>query len=289
MSPSITPSSIRPPAVAGAFYPASSRTLQRDVDDLLEKAAPTKTAGSVIGLVSPHAGYVYSGLTAAHAYKVLKGRTFDAVIVVGPSHQEYFQGISIYPGASYRTPLGTVPIHEGLRSKLVQENKRIVLLEAGHRGEHSVEVQLPFLQRVLGEFSFVPVVMGDQTLELCENLAEAIAFAVSGLDVLLVASSDLSHYHPYAEAVLLDSRVIELVELFEPSELMEKLNHRELEACGGGPIVAVMLAAQKLGAGNARVLHYCNSGDITGEKDAVVGYLSAIFSNEPPGLPRKVN
>ncbi|HEY6953378.1 MAG TPA: AmmeMemoRadiSam system protein B [Bacteroidota bacterium] len=289
MSASASLSSIREPAVAGAFYPASARTLQRDVDELLDKAAPAKPAGRVFGVVSPHAGYVYSGFTAAHAYRALKGMTFDAVIVVGPSHQEYFRGISVYSGRGYRTPLGTVPVNDSLRSAIVQEEKRIVCSDAGHRGEHSVEVQLPFLQRVLGEFSFVPVVMGDQTADLCENLAEALAGAVSGNNVLLVASSDLSHYHPYAEATLLDNRVVDLVELFEPAALMEKLKHRELEACGGGPIVAVMLAARKLGAMSARVVHHCNSGDITGEKDAVVGYLAAILSNNPPDHPRKVN
>jgi len=285
---SATPS-VRAPAVAGTFYPAPARTLQHDVDDLLERAASLKGFSSVYGLVSPHAGYVYSGFTAAHAYKVIRGRKFDAVVVVGPSHQEYFQGVSVYPGESYRTPLGVVPINRELRERMVCDEKRIFLSAAGHRGEHSVEVQLPFLQRVLGEFSFVPVVMGDQTLELCENLSVAITSAVQGQSVLLVASSDLSHYHPYNEAMSLDQRVIELVDSFDPTRLMERLDHRELEACGGGPIVTVMLAARKLGANSARVVHYCNSGDVTGEKDAVVGYLSAIISKESSDLPPRVN
>jgi AmmeMemoRadiSam system protein B len=131
--------------------------------------------------------------------------------------------------------------------------------------------------------------MGEQTNELCEKLSEAISSAVMGRNVLLVASSDLSHYHPYDEAVLLDRRVIDLVESYDPLQLMERLDHRELEACGGGPIVTVMLAARQLGANKARVIHYCNSGDITGEKNAVVGYLSAIFSQESSGLPQRAN
>jgi AmmeMemoRadiSam system protein B len=289
MTTSATPASVRPPAVAGTFYPASAGKLQRDVDDFVEKATAPKNPGTIYGLVSPHAGYVYSGFTAAHAYKTVKGMSFDSVIVIGPSHQEYFEGISVYPGGSFRTPLGTIPINSDLRSQIIDKEKRIFLSTAGHRAEHSVEVQLPFLQRVLGAFSFVPVVMGDQTLELCENLADAISSAVKGGDVLLVASSDLSHYHPYNDAVLLDRRVIELVESFEPLQLMDKLDRRQLEACGGGPIVAVMLAARKLGATEAHVLHYCNSGDITGEKGAVVGYLSASFSSSSSDISPKVN
>jgi AmmeMemoRadiSam system protein B len=289
MTSSAPSSSVRPPAVAGTFYPGSAGRLQRDVDDLLEKASPLPVGGSVYGLVSPHAGYVYSGFTAAHAYKAVNGMSFDSVIVVGPSHQEYFEGISVYPGEGFRTPLGTIPIDNDLRAQLIEKNKRIFLSPSGHRAEHSVEVQLPFLQRVLGSFSFVPIAMGDQTLELCEILADAIASAVKGRNVLLVASSDLSHYHPYDEAIFLDRQVIEIVEAFDPLRLMDKLDHRQLEACGGGPIVAVMLAVRKLGATTSRVLHYCNSGDITGDRGGVVGYLSAAFSRASSEISPKVN
>jgi MEMO1 family protein len=282
-------SAIRVPAVAGTFYPASARKLQQDVDEFLERALTPEHIGNICGLISPHAGYMYSGFTAAHAYANLKNRTFDTVIVIGPSHQEYFQGVSVYPGESYRTPLGVVPIHHELRSKIIRSEKRIFLSDAGHHTEHSVEVQLPFLQRVLGTFSFIPIVMGDQTIALCESLAEAVASAVAGKNVLLVASSDLSHFHPYEEAVMLDKRVIELVESYDPIKLMERLDHRELEACGGGPIVAVMLASRMLGANSARVTHYCNSGDVTGEKSAVVGYLSALFSKESSSPTPRAN
>jgi AmmeMemoRadiSam system protein B len=289
MTPSTAIPSVRLPVVAGAFYPGSAKTLQRDVDDMLAKAVLPGQFGTLFGIVSPHAGYMYSGFTAAHGYKALKGKKFDAVVVVGPSHQEYFDGITIYPGTSYRTPLGEVPIDDELRARIIKGGKRISLSVAGHRTEHSVEVQVPFLQRALGTFSFVPVVMGDQSPELCLALADAIVSAAAGKKILLVASSDLSHYHPYEDALSLDRRVIELVESFEPLRLLESLEHRHLEACGGGPIVAVMLAAKKLGANSARVVHYCNSGDVTGDKGAVVGYLSAMLTNEPQGLPPQVN
>ncbi len=288
MSPATT-TTVRQPEVAGTFYPGSASTLGRDVDEMLGRAEIPDRYGTLVGIVSPHAGYMYSGFTAAHGYKALTGRRYDAVIVVGPSHQEYFDGISIYPGTRYRTPLGEVPIHEALRSKLVGAGGDIRLSVAGHRTEHSVEVQIPFLQRVLGSFSFVPVVMGDQTAELCHTLADAIVSAASGQNVLLVASSDLSHYHPYQDAVSLDRRVVDLVEAFQPLQLLDSLQHRRLEACGGGPIVAVMLAAAKLGATTARVIHYCNSGDVTGDKSAVVGYLSATLTNETQDRPPRVN
>jgi len=289
MTPAAAIPSVRPPVVAGTFYPGSARTLQRDVDDMLERAVLPGQFGTLFGIVSPHAGYMYSGFTAAHGYKSLRGRKFDAVVVVGPSHQEYFDGVTIYPGTSYRTPLGEVPINDDLRARIIKAGKNISLSVAGHRTEHSVEVQIPFLQRALGSFSFIPAVMGDQSTELCLDLADAIASAASGQNVLLVASSDLSHYHPYEDAMSLDRRVIEMVEAFEPLRLMESLEHRRLEACGGGPIVAVMTAAKKLGANSARVVHYCNSGDVTGDRAAVVGYLSAMLTNEPLGLPPQVN
>ncbi len=289
MSSGAVIASVRLPAVAGTFYPSSATRLRSEVDDFIERASPPPGIGRVFGIVAPHAGYVYSGFTAAHGYKALRDRIFETVIVVGPSHQEYFQGISVYPGEYYRTPLGDVPIDGDVRTKLIEGREGIVASVAGHRGEHSVEVQLPFLQRMLGAFSFVPVVMGDQTLELCEQLAEAIASAAPEDNVLLVASSDLSHYHPYEEACVLDQRVIELVERFEPQQLLERLSRRELEACGGGPIVAVMLAAKRLGANTAKVVHYCNSGDITGDKSAVVGYCSAILTGESSTIPPKAN
>jgi MEMO1 family protein len=268
---------VRLPAVAGSFYEGDRGLLQQHVDRLLRLAPDSRLVGAVRGLVSPHAGYLYSGATAAAAYKTLKGSSFDAVLMVGPSHREFFDGISIYPGDAYRTPLGDIPIHKQLRAALVEESPAIQLLEAGHREEHCLEVQLPFLQRVLGEFSFVPMIIGNQRKELCLALGHAIASVAKGHNILMVASSDLSHYHPYEVAVGLDRRVIEHVESFDPQALMAQIDEERVEACGGGPVVAVMLAAKLLGANKSRVLFYCNSGDVTGDRSAVVGYLSAAF------------
>jgi AmmeMemoRadiSam system protein B len=270
-------SRVRPPAVAGAFYDADPNALRRSVDVLLERAKEPAIRGILRGLVSPHAGYVYSGGAAAVGYKLLKGHAYDAVILVGPSHREFFSGASIYPGDSFRTPLGDVPIHKEIREELVQNCPAIKLSDAGHRSEHCLEVQLPFLQRALGDFSFVPIIIGSQLRETCLAVGDALAHVALKRNVLFVASSDLSHYHPYEDAVDLDRRVIGRVEAFDEDGLMRELESERVEACGGGPVVSVMRAAKIAGANRAKALFYCNSGDITGDREAVVGYLSAAF------------
>jgi len=268
---------VRPPAVAGMFYDDSPTSLRKNVDGLLERARIPKLQGTVRAVVSPHAGYIYSGFTAAHAFKLLEGHNYDCVIIVGPSHKEYFDGISIYEGDAYQTPLGKTAVNIEVRSELLKDEKVIVASNAGHRSEHSIEVQLPFLQRVLGDFTFVPVIMGDQRRQLCDELADALVRVAVNRNILLVASSDLSHYHSYDEAVRLDKRVINEIGNFNPDTFLDKLEDKSFEACGGGPIAAVMKAAKRPGANKAEVLHYCNSGDITGDKSAVVGYLAAAF------------
>jgi AmmeMemoRadiSam system protein B len=268
---------VRAPAVGGMFYEKSPAALRKNIDEMLNRVQLPKVEGTVRAVVSPHAGYVYSGFTAAHAYKLLEGKKYDCVIAVGPSHREYFDGISIYSGDAYETPLGKVPINHKVRSEILQGEKNIVASVDGHRSEHSLEVQLPFLQRVLKEFSVVPIIMGDQRRQLCEQLTGALARVMANHNILLVASSDLSHFHAYDEAVLLDKRVIQAVERFNSDVFIDELEKKSFEACGGGPIAVAMKTARQLGANRAEVLHYCNSGDITGDKSGVVGYLAAAF------------
>lgn len=271
---------VREPAVAGLFYENRPAELDREVKHYLGKTSGKALQGTVRGLVCPHAGFMYSGQTAAHGYAQLRGRSYDAVVIVGPSHREYFEGISIHPGSAFVTPLGPVPIHDAVRSEIAAHHPSIEISTVGHRAEHSVEVQLPFLQEVLTSFSFVPIVMGEQRKELCYLLADALVQAGRRFNLLLVASSDLSHYHPYDDAVRLDRSVVQYIESFETSAFMEKLEYNQAEACGGGPIVAVMKAASELGATRAHILHYCNSGDVSPRRDAVVGYVAAAFVQE---------
>lgn len=271
---------VREPAVAGLFYPDFHGTLSTEVDELLLRAKTVPIPGRLKALIAPHAGYRYSGYTAAIGYKGLKGQTFESVVIVGPSHREYFDWISVYSGDSFRTPLGIVPLDQELRERILRGGKKIQAGEIGHREEHSVEVQLPFLQKALQGFQFVPIIMGDQKREYCDLLATALADAIGDRNVLMIASSDLSHYHTYREAVQLDREVIEIIERYDPETLLERLGKEDVEACGGGPIAVVMKTARNLGALKAKSLYYCNSGDVTGEKDTVVGYLSAALTQE---------
>ncbi len=267
---------IRQPAVAGSFYPADPKDLGAMIDGFLSKAAPPPLE-NVVALVAPHAGYVYSGQVAAYSYALMKGRKFDRVVVIAPSHYEGFDFSSVYDGAAYQTPFGQVPVDQDFARKLAKASPLIKLSGAGHtptadRPEHSVEVQLPFLQRVLGQFQLVPVIMGDQSYEACRALGVALAKLVQGTNTLIVASSDLSHYHTYDEAASLDHKTLKAIGEYDYFDLSRNLERRVWEACGGGPIVATMIAAERLGATQAKVLHYANTGDVTGDHSRVVGY-----------------
>ena len=278
---------LRKPAVAGSFYPGDRKTLSRQVGEYLSKAAKEEVAGEIIALVSPHAGYMYSGLVAAHAFKVVEGMKFDAVVILAPSHRFPFQGASVYDRGGYETPLGVLQIEKELCQKLKSESNLIQDLPRAHSQEHSLEVQLPFLQAVLGKFTLVPMVMGSQDYRSCEAVGKAIARAVKGKKVLLVASTDLSHYHPYDRAVQLDRIVLDGIQAFDAQKLSRDLDSGKGEACGGGPVIAVMVAAKELGANRAKVLKYMNSGDVTGDRSGVVGYAAAVFFRNSEGLEKE--
>ncbi len=268
---------IRPPVVTGSFYSDDPDYLKRQITDFLSRAEKTELEGKIYGLISPHAGYVYSGQVAAWAYKQVSGERYESVVVIAPSHREYFPLISVFEGAGYRTPLGDVPVDQELAQGLADAEDKIILSSEGHRDEHSLEVQLPFLQMVLGDFRMVPVVMGDQGLENCRRLGEALARVLSGKPALVVASTDLSHFHPYQTAVDLDRVVIQHLEDYDVPGLSQDLEGGNCEACGGGPMMAAMIGCQKLGARKARAVQYKNSGDVTGDKSGVVGYLGGVL------------
>lgn len=274
----ISKTDIRRPAVADAFYPGDPDILNKEIEELLNKSETVELNGEIKALVSPHAGYMYSGLVAAVGYKLLAGRAFSVVAIISPSHKEYFSGISVFNGKGYATPLGIVPVASELANKLIEQNPRIISSWAGHREEHALEVQLPFLQKSLTNFSIIPIVMGQQDYDTCNILGNALALVLREVPALIVASSDLSHYYPYSEAVKIDKASIDLVESFNETDFMDALEKGISQACGGGPIAAAMVASKKEGANNAKMLCYKNSGDVTGDHAAVVGYLSAAFS-----------
>jgi len=289
--PAAGPQKTRPPAVAGSFYPGDAKELAKVVDGFLAKAVVEPLAGPLVALVAPHAGYEYSGQVAAHAFALLKGRKIDRVVVISPCHIEAFEFSAIYDGDAYATPLGPIPIDKEFARRLVAQSPLIKISGRGHgivqgRGEHSLEVELPFLQRVLGSFKLVPIVMGDQRYEVERALGVALAKAIQQgrpagspppADTLIVASSDLSHFHPYDEAVRLDRKVLNALEEWDYFNMSHNFERRLWEACGGGPIVAAMIAAERLQANRAKVLKYANSGDTAGDKSRVVGYAAAAF------------
>lgn len=271
--------SVRRSAVAGSWYPGTAPAIVAEVEGYLRAVACPPVPGRLVALISPHAGLRYSGPVAAHGYSLLRGRSRLTAVLVGPSHRHAFEGIALHARGAFETPLGHAPVDEDLAAALLAADGRIVDAPQAHRDEHSLEMQLPFLQHLVPDLRIVPVLMGEQSRQEAGALSAALAHALAGRDALLVASSDLSHYHPAPVAHRLDAFVAEDVRRFDAVSLMARLERSHEHACGGGPMVAVMDAARALGADTATVLRYADSGD-AGERDKsrVVGYLSAALS-----------
>jgi MEMO1 family protein len=272
---------VRPLAVAGSFYPADPAELGKMIEGFLAKVAPSPV-NDLVAIVSPHAGYEFAGPVAAYSYALLKGRKYDRVVVIAPSHYEAFGYASVYDGSAYTTPLGQVPVDQAFAAKLAGTSKVIRLSGAGHtpsrdKLEHSIETQLPYLQKVIGQFQLVPIIMGDQSYEACRALGVALAKLVEGTNTLIVASSDLSHYHTYDQAGKMDHKTLRAIEEWDYLSMSRNFDAEVWEACGGGPIIAAMIASERLGANQAKVLKYLNSGDTGNDKSRVVGYGAAIF------------
>ena len=284
---------IRKPVVAGAFYPGDSLSLSKKIAGFYKNVKKEALAGEIVGLVAPHAGYDYSGQVAAYGFKQLEGMEFDVVVVISPFHYDRFSGSSVYDGSAYETPLGKIQVDKELVSKMVGLSEDVHLSDRGHammglRGEHSLEVELPFLQIVLGDFKLVPIVMGDQDFESCEALGQALAKALKNKKALIVASSDLYHGQGRDEAVKRDKVVLDRVNSFDYRGLYDDVAQGKCMACGSGPIIAAMIAAKGLGADQSKVLHYANSYDVTGDESYVVGYMAAVFSRSGSSTKAKI-
>lgn len=268
----------RAPAVAGSFYPGSPDLLRRDIEGYLSQKHPP--AGAEIkpkALIVPHAGYYYSGAVAADAYRLVAGEEFDLVVILAPSHHHYFTGASIYSIGNYETPLGEVKVDCELGESLIAQYPAINFIAEAHRQEHSLEVQLPFLQVVLGDFMMLPLILGEQSWGMAENLAEIIADLARNRRLLLIASTDLSHFHDAETAEFLDRQIVDAVAAFDPAAFWSLIENRKAEACGAGPLLTVMQAALKLRARRAEILTYRHSGMVSGDNDRVVGYLAAAL------------
>ena len=267
---------IRPAAVAGDWYPGTATGLAAAVDRHLA-ATPGDMPGELVALIAPHAGLRYSGAVAARAYRLLRGRVFDVVVLVGPSHFVGFEGVAVWPRGGFATPFGVASIDAVCAAQMMEATTLVHEDPAPHAREHSLEMQLPFLQHLAVGVPIVPLLMGYQTADTALELGRALAVVLRGRRALLAASTDLSHYHDRVAAAALDAVVIDCVSRFDADGLQAALDVRPEHACGGGPAVAVMRAARLLGARDARVLRYADSGDVSGDTSSVVGYAAAAF------------
>ena len=272
---------IKQPNVAGQFYPADKNKLSADIDGYLKDYKVIGGEGELIAIIAPHAGYDYSGKVAGYAYKQLTNKNFDTVIIMGPSHYTMFDGMSVIPEGEYETPLGRVKIDREMAAQLMSISPKIKYVKEAWDKEHSVEVQIPFLQKTLKNFKIVPIVIGYQSVDNCLILADAIIKSVGKKKVLLVASTDLSHYHTYEVATTMDAVAIDAISKGDVNALIDKLATGETEMCGYGSVITTMVVADQLGANSYEVLKYANSGDVTGDRSKVVGYLSATIYRRP--------
>ncbi|MCX7706973.1 MAG: AmmeMemoRadiSam system protein B [Anaerolineae bacterium] len=280
---SVPTANIRPSAIAGTWYPGSAPALRRTVEGYLDAVLPQPLPGPVVALVAPHAGYAYSGSTAAHAYAQVRGAAFSRVVLFGPLHRPIWGsrlGAFMVPTeAAYRTPLGDVALDRDFIQKLAE---RVNLTPVRGDQEHSLEIELPFLQVALGSFQLVPIMFGEHVADpgaptRLDQLAAALA-ALWDEGTLIVVSTDLTHLEDYAEVVRIDRKLVELVAAFDIDGLTRALAAEEVQACGATGLIAGLRTAQKVGARGARVLKYATSGDITGDKRPgvyTVGYLAA--------------
>ena len=275
---------VREPVAAGLFYPADPVLLRSRILELLEGPSRLEKQ-SIRSVIVPHAGYSYSGSVAALAYREIRKGSFKRVIVISPSHRDLFDGVSVYSGDIYQSPLGGIAVDGDFCELLAEKCDVAWISDKGHSvssgsnvGEHALEVQLPFLQCALDEFSLVPLVMGQQDLGTSASLGLALSDLCDDGKTLIVASSDLSHFHSYEKARSMDLKFLDFLRRFDYFSLSHLMEVGEIEACGGGPVMAALIASENMGAGVCEILEYKNSGDVeSGTSDRVVGYASAVL------------
>ncbi len=280
---------VRPSPLAGRWYPGDAARLTQSIDAYLQAASEAPPPGEIVGLIVPHAGHIYSGPVAAHAFAAVRGRAADLVAIVCPSHFHADGPLLTTRHEAYSTPLGVTPVDRpavaGLRAALaaaLRQPGEELLVELTRDREHAIEIQLPFLQRVLPPgFSLLPVMLRDQSPDITRALSTALAQVLQGRRALVIGSSDLSHYYPQALAQELDEEMLRQVDNFDPDGVLATEAGGRGQACGYGAIAATLWAARALGANHARVVHYATSGAVTGDGSEVVGYGAAVIWKEP--------
>ncbi len=276
----------RPAVMAGKFYPEDPGRLSALIDAMMRDAV-TPEMDAPVALVVPHAGYTYSGQICADAFRLASRFSFDRIIVLGTNHTDSdFQGISVFDAGEFETPLGRIPVDEEIAKKLVSAGKSVTADRRVHSREHSIEVILPFIQKVFPKAKIVPVIIGAPNRDMCQWFGGVLADAIREKSALIIASSDLSHYPNYSDATEVDRSILNAMKRLDPGALLAEVRHQEglqirnlaTTACGLGPILTAMAAARSLGADCGRVISHANSGDITlGDRTRVVGYAAMSF------------
>jgi AmmeMemoRadiSam system protein B len=284
----MTELNLRQPAVAGSFYASDLKSLNTQIENsFLHKIGPgkipltiSKRKRNIIGLVSPHAGYMYSGPVAANGfYKIALDGKPDTIIILGPNHQGFGENISIMVEGKWKTPLGELEIDAEMAQDILKNSKIIKNDKKAHKYEHSIEVQLPFIQYIFGkDIKFVPICMTRQDIDTDIEIAKSICSSVVDKNILIIASSDFTHYEPQEYAKNIDKQAINAIIEFNPKKLYDMIYHQNLTMCGPGPITVMLIVCETLGAKKVELLKYATSGDVSGMYDQVVGYASLMVS-----------
>jgi AmmeMemoRadiSam system protein B len=273
---------VRPSPIAGQWYPADPSSLAEQVDSYIQSALLPDIDGEVVAVMAPHAGHRYSGPVAGYAFATLKGMEPELVAVISPMHYPFSEPLLTSAHRAYATPLGEIPLDEKALNELhvlLEQELGFGISRVRKDPEHSLEIELPFLQRVLIKpFQLIPIMVRDQHLITAQHLGTALARILQGRQAIMVASSDLSHFYPQSIAKVLDSEFLRQVEAFDPQGVMRVEEEGKGFACGRAAIAAMLWAAKDLGADHVQLLNYATSGDITGDYSGVVGYGAAVVT-----------
>jgi len=269
---------IKQPNVSGQFYEADPKRLSANIDAFFSQSTVVPSEKRVDILIAPHAGYMYSGGVAAYSFKSVSQQQYNTIVILAPSHYVSFDGISIWKEGGFQTPLGIVDVDDKFTAKIINANDKFYFTPEAFDREHSLEVEIPFLQKTFSGFKIVPVIMGQASFELLSNFAVTLNETIGDRkDVLVVVSTDLSHYHDDASARKMDHRTIEAVKELKAEQVFKECQLRTMEMCGCVPVTAALLYAKLKGLDGGEILRYANSGDVSGDTDRVVGYTSIVF------------
>lgn len=279
MAPLTYGNNIKSPNVSGQFYSADPKKLTLEIEKFFSKATVSPKDKHVEMIISPHAGYVYSGGVAAYGFKSLSQKQYKTIIILAPSHFFRFSGVSIWDKGGFKTPLGIVQVDEAFTKRLLEVNEEFYFKPEVFEREHSLEVQIPFLQKTFKDFKIVPIIMGQANLDLCQKLAQSLRDIIGEReDVLIVVSTDMSHYHDDAFARKMDAATLVAVKNLEAEKIWHQCRVGTMEMCGFIPVTTALHYAKLKGLEEVDILKYANSGDINQDKDSVVGYSSVVFS-----------